>query len=184
MPRCGRFGGSVLAERDEVSVRSRGGFPFLLAFGSTWLVSASLALVLPVEEAALVFLFQGGVGVPLAFALEKVFGTGVPRDNPLTPLLVQVAMSQVPASLAAALIYLADPFYVPAGLAAIVGGHFLPYAWVHASKLYLLMGVCVAVVPFALVLALGENSFYLVGFAVGLALLCCAVVLRAKTAPA
>lgn len=111
----GGFDRSVLVERDEVRFRSGGGFPFLLAFGSTWLVSAVLAFVLPFPLAALVFLFQGAVGTPLAFALERLLGLGVPRNNPLTPLLIQLAMSQLPALLAAAVVYMVNPFYVLRG---------------------------------------------------------------------
>ena len=47
-------------------------------------------------------------------------------------------------------------------MAAIVGGHFLPYAWIDKSNLYVVMGVVVAIAPYALYMSLGGASFYLV----------------------
>ena len=33
------------------------------------------------------------------------------------------------------------PALVPAAFAAIGGGHFLPYAWLHRTRLYVALGV-------------------------------------------
>ena len=53
------------------------------------------------------------------------------RDNSLTPLSILAAMSQPPILLAAVVVYGLDPAGVPVAMAAIVGGHFMPYAWIH-----------------------------------------------------
>ena len=175
-------GRTASEERDEVRLNGRGGSAFLLAFGFTWTVAGVSTLFLSTDTAALVFLFQGAVGTPLAFALEKLLGyPPASRDNSLTPLSILAAMSQLPILLAAVVVYGLDPVGVPVAMAAIVGGHFLPYAWIHKSNLYVVMGVVVSVAPYALYVLLGGASFYLVGFIVGGALLAFALVLRART---
>lgn len=166
-------------ERDEVRLGGRGGSAFLLAFGTTWTLAGVSTLFLTTDTAALVFLFQGAVGTPLAFALEKLLGyPPVSQDNSLTPLLILVATSQLPILLAAVVVYTLDPAGVPVAMAAIVGGHFLSYAWIHKSAIYVVMGVLVAVMPYALYVLLDDASFYLVGFFVGVALLGSSFVLR------
>lgn len=171
---------STYDERDEVRLSGRSGFAFLLAFGLAWSGAGILALVLPLQAAALGFIFQGAIGTPLAFLLEKLLGyPSVYKENSLNPLLILVAMSQLPGFLAAFIVYQLNPYYVPAVLAAVVGGHFLPYAWIHKSKVYVVMGAAVAVVPYALIAVLGETSFYFAGFVVGATLLACGFILEA-----
>ncbi len=166
-------------ERDEVRLNGRGGSAFLLAFGATWTLAGVSTFFLPTDTAALVFLFQGAAGTPLAFVLEKLLGyPPASRGNSLTPLSILVAMSQLPILLAAGVVYTLDPIGVPVALAAIVGGHFLPYAWIHKNYLYVVMGVIVAVVPYALYVLLGNVSFYFVGFFVGGTLLGFAIMLK------
>lgn len=151
----------------------------MLAFGTTWTLAGFSTLLLPIDTAALVFLFQGAVGTPLAFALEKLLGyPAVSQDNSLTPLLILVAVSQILVLPAAVVVYWAEPVGVPVAMAAIVGGHFLPYAWIHKTGLYVAMGIVVAGAPFILYVLLGDAYFYLAGFVVGVALLGFAFVLR------
>lgn len=170
---------TILEDRDEARLKGRAGFAFLVAFGTTWLIAGVASLLIPVDLAALVYLFQGAVGTPLAFALERLLGYASSKENVLNPLFVQVAMSQLPAVLAAVLVYSLEPYLLPAALAAVVGGHFLPYIWINKSRLYGVMSVSVAGVPFLMAVFLGTDSFYYVGFVVGVILLICAVVLRA-----
>ena len=166
-------------ERDEVRLNGRGGSAFLLAFGTTWTLAGTSTFFLSTNTAALVFLFQGAVGTPMAFALEKLLGyPSVSRGNSLTPLLILVAMSQLLALPAAVVVYWLVPDGVPVAMAAIVGGHFLPYAWIHKSGLYIVMGIFVAGAPFVLYVLLGDVYFYLVGLVVGIILLGFAFALR------
>src|SRR5690242_20052412 len=81
---------------DEVSASSAGGAPFLFAFGLTLLASATVSYFVPLKVAAVVLMFQGNVALPLAFWLERKLGHGtMARDNPLRPLAVMMAMSQL-----------------------------------------------------------------------------------------
>lgn len=155
---------TILEARDEARLNGRAGFAFLVAFGLMWLVAGVSSLLLPLNLAALVFLFQGAVGAPLAFALEKLLGYTTSKENVFNSLFAQVAMSQLPAALAVVLVYGLEPYLVPAALAAVVGGHLLPYIWINKSRVYGVMAVTVAGIPFLMAVVLGRDSFYYVGF--------------------
>ena len=145
---------------DEVSANSSGGAPFLFCYGATFLVSAVLALVLSRPAAALVAMFQGAVALPLAFLLERRLAKGkMEKANPLHSLSALLAMSQaltLPALIAA---YSMNPGSVPVVLAAIGGGHFLPYAWLHRTRIYSIFAFTVSFGGFAIQLAFPQFAF-------------------------
>ncbi|MGH2352550.1 MAG: DUF7010 family protein [Chloroflexota bacterium] len=139
---------------------SGGGVGFLIAYGATLLIAGLLAFVLPVNIAALVILFQGGVALPLAFALERRLGfPPMAADNPLRSLSIQMAMTQVVALPAVIITYDLNPVYVPAVFAAIGGGHFLPYAWLHRTRVYVVLGVVISFGFLLLTVILKQAAF-------------------------
>jgi hypothetical protein len=148
------------AARNDVSGSSMGGAPFLISFGATLFITAILSLFVPVRIAALVAMFQGGVALPVAFWLEARIGNGpMAADNPLRSLSVQLAMSQVVALPAVIVAYSLNPASVPVVLAAIAGGHFLPYAWLQRTRIYVVLAVAIAVGALALQIGLGTRAF-------------------------
>ena len=152
--------GDLARAQNEVSASSAGGAPFLIAYGLTFFATGILSFFIAVETAALIAMFQGGIALPLAFWLERRLGSGpMAPDNPLRPLSVQMAMTQVLALPAVIIAYSLNPAVVPAVLAAIGGGHFLPYAWLHRTSLYAALGVAVAIGAFVLQLLLRSAAF-------------------------
>jgi len=152
--------GELNAALDDVSASSAGGAPFLIAFALTLALCGVLASFVPVRTAALFVLFQGNLALPLAFLLERRLGSRrLPADHPLRPLSVQMAMSQIVALPAVVLVYALQPEYVPAAMVAIGGGHFLPYAWLQRTRLYLALGVAVSAGALVLSLTLKRESF-------------------------
>jgi hypothetical protein len=146
--------------RDEVSASSAGGAPFLIAYGLTLFVSAILYFFLPIQVVALVAMFQGSLALPLAFWLERRLGAGpMSPDNPLRPLSVQMAMSQILALPAVIVAYSLEPITVPVVLAAVGGAHFLTYAWLHRTRLYAVLAVAVSIGAFVLQLFLRSEAF-------------------------
>jgi hypothetical protein len=173
------------AERDEARTANRGGFSFLLAHGVTSLVAAGLTFVLPVETAALVFMFQGMAAFPASLGLERVLGYRmVSSDNSLQPLFIMVASIQLLALPAVIVVYSLEPLYTPVAFAAVGGAHFLPYAWLQRTRIYAVLAVVVAVVPYLLLLlGLGSRSvFHATGVILGAALLAAAAAVW-STAP-
>lgn len=146
--------------RDEISASSAGGAPFLIAYGATLFLTGVLYFILPLSTVALIAIFQGTIALPVAFWLERRLGWQ-PRaaENPLQPLSVQMAMSQVLALPATIIAYSLNPSVVPAVLAAIGGGHFLSYTWLQRSRAYTVLAVTVALGAFALQILLRSDAF-------------------------
>lgn len=154
---------------DELSASSAGGAPFLIAYGLTFTLTGLLSFVLPLETAALVAMFQGGAALPLAFWLERRLGTRrMSPDNPLNALSVQLAVSQTLGLPAIIIVFNLRPDLVPVILAGLGGVHFIPYAWLHRTRLYIGLGVAIALGAFALLVALPGNAFTPILFYIGL----------------
>ena len=148
------------AARADVSASSAGGAPFLITFGATLAVRAVASWFVPPKTAALMVLFQGGVALPIAFALERAMSRkAMAADNPLRPLSIQMAMSQSVALPVVIAMYSINPAGVPLAMASIGGGHFLPYAWLQRTRAYVVLGVAVSGGALAIHMALGTRAF-------------------------
>ena len=144
----------------EVSASSAGGAPFLLAFGTTFLITSLLAFWLPRPTVALLAMFQGGLALPAALWLERRLGwRRMAADNPLRALSAQLALSQNLALPAWIVAYSLNPGAVPLVMAATGAAHFLPYAWLHRTRVYAALAVALSLGTFALQLALGAQAF-------------------------
>ncbi len=154
---------------DEVSASSAGGAPFLIAYGLTFLITGILSLFLPRQTTALIAMFQGGAALPLAFWLERRMGTRrMDAANPLKTLSAQLAMSQGLVIPALIVVYTLNPGAIPVVLAGVGGMHFLPYAWLHRTRLYAVLGGVIALGAFALQLFLGPLAFNVILFFIAL----------------
>lgn len=146
--------------QNEVSASSAGGAPFLIAYGLTLFVTAILSFFIPINVAALIAMFQGSIALPVAFWLERRMGAGpMSPDNPLRPLSAQMAMSQILALPAVIVTYTLSPRLVPVVLAAVGGAHFLSYAWLHRTQLYVILAVAISIGAFILQLVLQSAAF-------------------------
>ena len=147
----------------EVSASSAGGAPFLIAYGLTFLITGVLSFFLSREIVALIAMFQGGVSLPLAFWLERRLGsTRMSADNPLRVLSGQMAVSQALIIPALIVTYSLEPGAVPVVLAGVGGMHFLPYAWLHRTRLYAILAGTIALGAFALQVILGREAFSII----------------------
>ena len=144
----------------EVSASSAGGAPFLIAYGATFLITAMLSFFLPRQTVALIAMFQGGIALPLAFWLERKMGSArMSPGNPLRSLSAQMAMSQALGLPILILVYSLNPGGVPLALASLGGVHFLPYAWLHRTRIYAILSITIAAGAFLIQLLLGSNGF-------------------------
>jgi hypothetical protein len=160
------------AAREHAILSSLAGFPFLLVFGLVWIAAAVLSHWVPREIAPWVYLMLGMPAMPVAMTIERRMGYVRPPDpDPLLPLTLQILFVQIVAFPAILLVWDAAPAYVPVAFAAVVGAHFLPFQWVYRTRLYGILGVVVAVGPFAIAVLLGERAMHDTGFFVGTALL-------------
>lgn len=146
----------------EVSASSAGGAPFLIAYGATFIITGILSYLLPEETTALIAMFQGVVALPVAFRLERWMGQGrMSANNPLRALSVQLAVSQALALPALIVVFNLNPRAIPVILAGLGGVHFLPYAWLHRTKVYVALGIAVSLGAFGLQLLLGSTAFHI-----------------------
>lgn len=168
--------------REDVRRTSLGGFPMLITAAGAWLVAAGLTLVLSAKVAALVFLFQGVVTMPFGLWLlpRWLKLAPLPRDHPLTLLLVLCASVQTLNLPALFAVYSLRPELVPMALAAVMGGHFLPYWWLQRAKAYLFGAIASAIGPWVFTLFAGTAaSFHYTGVIVAACLAALAFKVRA-----
>ena len=162
----------------DVSLSSHKGLAFLLAFGACWLLCGALAFRCSPRRAALILLFQGMIGLPLAFGLQRWLGFP-PADpaNPLTSLAIYLATSQTVALPAVIFMYARMPEYVAAVFASILGAHFLPYVWLQQSRVYLVLSIVVSLGAWAIMAVYRDKGYRIVPLFVGLCLLTSAAIL-------
>jgi hypothetical protein len=99
-------------------------------------------------------------------------------DNPLNQLALLIAFTPALAIPAVIIAYFKYPIYMPSVIAALLGGHFLPYSWLYQTCVYLILGIAVALVPSVLMLALKERGFALGPLLVGAVLMISAGILH------
>ncbi|MBN2499353.1 MAG: hypothetical protein JXB38_01220 [Anaerolineales bacterium] len=156
--------------RNEVSASSAGGAPFLICYGTTFILTGILACFLPRETSALIAMFQGTVALPAAFWLERHLGSmRLPAENPLREFSAQLAISQALAIPFLIVLYNINPGQIPVALAGLGGVHLLPYAWLHRTRIYIILSVIISVGAFLLILALGGDAYVYILLLVGLA---------------
>ena len=80
-------------------------------------------------------------------------------DNPLRSLSAQMAMSQALGLPLLILVYSLNPGGIPLALASLGGVHFLPYAWLQRTRIYVVFAIAVSMGAFAIQVALGPMAF-------------------------
>lgn len=131
----------------QLATVNRHGFGFLLAYGTTWLVSASLWWRLGPRVGAYAALFQGMVALPLGLGLTEVFAAGARPDDPtMNALSIYLAMGQLlMLPLAILLIVRRHYLLAVAVLAVVLAVHFVPYSWLYGTPLFAVLGGVITV---------------------------------------
>lgn len=125
----------------EVRRVFRGGFMGQLVSGVLWLISA-VAGTWGTPRAAILILVVGGFFIfPLTLLGLRAMGgpSGLPRENPLGALGMQVAFT-LPLSLpvvGAATLYRLEWFF-PAFM-VVLGAHYLPFVFLYGMRLFALL---------------------------------------------
>lgn len=135
----------VLTQLAEVNHR---GAVFLLAYGTTWLVCAALWRAVGARQAALATLLQGTVAPPVALGAAAWLGMlgARPGGEPLAQLGLLISMSQLLVlPLLVVLSARGRHTMVPLVFSLAGAVHFVPFAWLYQSLLYILMPVVLAV---------------------------------------
>lgn len=126
---------------------NRNGFGFLLAYGTTWLVAATVWWRLGPRVGAYAALLQGMVALPLGLGLTALFAAGERPDDPtMNALSIYLAMGQLLLlPLAVVLIVRRQFLLATAFQAVVVAVHFVPYSWLYGTPLFAVLGPVIAV---------------------------------------
>lgn len=131
----------------ELAQVNRHGFGFLIAYGSTWFAAAALGWRFGARVGAYAALFQGLAGLPLGLLLTAVAADGSrPEDASLTSLSIYLSTGQLlMLPLVIVLVTLQRYTVAVAALAVTLAVHFVPYAWLYSTPIYIVMAAVVAV---------------------------------------
>jgi len=79
-------------------------------------------------------------------------------DNPLRTLSAQLAISRVLALPFLIVVYNIGPGQIPIVMAGLGGVHFMPYGWLHRTRIYVALAVVISIGAFALVIGLKTQA--------------------------
>ena len=129
------------ALRLELSVKAKNGLDFIVAASAVWLAIA-FVWTLPgtATHRAFITFFVGGLTLPMAWLLSKVFGTTwTLPDNPLQPLGLWLNFAQLFYFPFLLFSFGSHPAYFIMTYGIITGAHFFPYAWFYKAPAYAVM---------------------------------------------
>jgi len=139
---------ATLAElRADVSARTGRGINAIVAGIGLWTVFAILGVLVHSEFVlALCYVFGSGLLFPLSLVVAKLMHLDTyAKGNPLGTLAGLTGAVQIlfiPLMLGAVFLV---PTAVPWFLAVLVGAHFLPFAWLFASRAYVVAAIAIPV---------------------------------------
>lgn len=132
----------------DLADQNHSGAAFLAAYGVTWLVCAYLWRVMSARNAALATLFQGMVALPVALGISATLGmfNERPGGELITQLSMLVAMSQLLVLPFLIVLHSKKQYSIIPLLFALAGAiHFVPYAWIYQTPVYIAMAVVLAI---------------------------------------
>jgi len=133
----------TLALRGSLLQQTRRGIGMTLASCLYWLGLAAAVAWAGLSPGALIafFLVATLVVYPLGWALNRACrGDLLARGHPLAPLVLVLGLTQALGWPTLGLIVVQAPWLLAFALAALLGTHFLPYAWLYRSPSYALLG--------------------------------------------
>lgn len=165
---------------------SLGGFAFVFTNGIGWLVMGAVFLWagwagIDVRWPALALIFLGAVTTPASFLVQKALNLPAPStSNPFPLLAIPLAMVQTVALPAPIIVWNIAPAFVAPVWAAIVGAHFLPYAWLQRTRWYVSLALLVSASAWFWAIVLGVGASAPVCLTTGALMLAWSLFIRMK----
>ncbi|GAA4883462.1 hypothetical protein GCM10025788_24110 [Serinicoccus chungangensis] len=123
------------------------GAVFLLAYGTTWLACAALWRATEPKWAVTATLFQGMVALPVALGISAWLGMFETRPGGelITQLGILISVSQLLVLPLLIVLTVRGRYTLVPLLFSLAGAvHFVPYAWLYQSLLYILLPIVLA----------------------------------------
>ncbi len=133
---------------EQLTEMNYSGVAFLFSFGATWLICAAFWKLTTAKTAGYATLLQGLVALPIALTVSYLIGalSENPGGDLFTQLSITIAMSQM-LILPLIIVMQAKEQHtlVPFVFSGSISIHFVMYAWMYQTWLYILMPVMIAV---------------------------------------
>jgi hypothetical protein len=151
----------LIAYLHTYAIHNKYGAYFILGYAITWLLVGIIWLRVSEKTGALITLFQGLVGLPLAFLFSYLAGTLSGTVDPtIAQLSNSIAISQVLGWPLAIYFIKHKPGAVPYILSSIVGIHFFLYSWLYQTPVYIGMGATICVGGFFIMVIGNRNKMF------------------------
>ncbi len=153
------------ALRLELSVKSKNGIDFLTSATLVWIIISIIWTMdfSSYDKSVLTFI-AGGIMLPLAFAMSKVYKTQWKvSHNILHSLGLWLNFAQLFYFPFLIFILIKQPDYFIMTYVIITGAHFFPYAWFYNEVIYAIAAGLISVGALLIALFLPPEDFYLIG---------------------
>lgn len=159
--------------RNELSVRAKNGINFISAATVVWLMITLIWMQdFSSKEKSLYTFYVGGLMLPIAFVLSKVFKTTWSiKHNPLDRLGLWLNIAQLFYFPFLFFFLGSSPDFFVMTYAIITGAHFFPYSWFYRTPWFAVAAGVISFGTFILAVRLPLNQMYLVPAAVAVTLL-------------
>ncbi|MFF2446124.1 DUF7010 family protein [Neobacillus sp. NPDC058068] len=168
--------------RTDLIVVAEKGYPFFISGTIYWFVMGGLSFFIENEKLlALCFLLATGSIFPLAIAISRLLKINILSNNPLGVLGGIIGGIQAFYIPVWVVIYLEKPELIPMAIGILASSHFLPYAWIYQSKIYLFLTILMALTAFIFGYVFIEQGFSLLPFLLAALYLLTALALKLET---
>ena len=151
-------------QRLDLTLKAKNGIDFIVSATVTWLIIGYIwTLDTSSYNKSVLTFIAGGILLPLAFVLSKLFKTHwkLP-NNPIQPLGLWLNFAQLFYFPFLIFILLSDPDYFVMTYAIITGAHLFPYAWFYHEKAYAVMAGIISIGAMLLGLNLPLEKMFLI----------------------
>lgn len=169
------------AARWELVRITRRGVGMTLAAAAFWLAMAAVAAFAGLAPGALAVFFVVGAALvyPGGWALDRAFGGDLTaRGSAFRGLVGAITLGQLLGAPLVVALLVRDPALLAFALAAMLGAHFLPYAWLYRAPAYAALGIGSVLAAAGLQLAVPARAN--VGIPLAMALLYVAASVRVR----
>jgi hypothetical protein len=152
----------LITSLERLAEQNLSGAAFLTAYGVTWVACGLLWRRATDQVAAYATLFQGLLALPAALGLSALIGA-IGQDRPvadeITQLSVLIGTSQLLGlPLLIVLVVRHQYHLVPLAFAAITSMHFILYAWLYRTPVYIVMALLISLGTMVVTLTAREES--------------------------
>ncbi len=169
--------------RMELSLKAKNGIDFILAAAMIWFVNSYLWTLPYSDYNKSIFIFiAGGMMLPLAFGISKIFKTTWKiKNNPLQPLGLWLNFAQLFYFPFLIFVLVTTPKYFIMTYAIITGAHFFPYTWFYNEQAYAILAGVISIGAFLIGINAPPEYMFYVALFVGLTLLAMFLKLTLKS---